>query len=65
MILAILVLQDTRPLEEYHVSHLPGAVQVDPNDDSSLKTVSLSPDSRGELDRNITTVSHYNRIMCT
>lgn len=42
-------LQDTRPLEEYQVSHLPGALQVDPQEESSLETLGISPNSTSEL----------------
>ena len=42
--------QDTRPLEEYQVSHLPGAVQIDPHEEApSLERLGISPDAKGEL----------------
>jgi len=32
-------IQDTRPPEEYNVSHLPGAVRVDPDSQHSLESL--------------------------
>ena len=45
------LLQDTRPVEEYQVSHLPGAVQVDPQEECSIDTLRITPDSTSNFMR--------------
>ena len=45
--LAHLVPQDTRPLEEFNVSHLPGAIRVDPGRQPSLDGMGIAPSSTG------------------
>ena len=42
------VLQDTRPLEEYKVSHIPGAMRVDPDAEPELQALGIVPGSTGE-----------------
>ena len=42
-------MQDTRPPEEYNVSHLPGAVRVDPNTQHLLESLHIPPNTRGTL----------------
>lgn len=42
-----LFVQDTRPPEEYNVSHLPGAVCVDPDGQHLLESLHMPPNSRG------------------
>ena len=42
--------QDTRPKKEYTVSHIPGAVQVDPDTPEPWKLVDTCRHSQGELD---------------
>ena len=36
--------QDTRPKEEYDVSHLSGAIQVDPHQEHSLDSLGVNAD---------------------
>lgn len=40
-----LVLLDTRASEEFAVSHLPGAIHVDPDQEHSLTSLSIAPES--------------------
>ena len=45
----LLFVQDTRPPEEYNVSHLPGVVRVDPDAQHLLESLHIPPNSRGAL----------------
>ena len=45
----LLFVQDTRLPEEYDVSHLPGAVRVDPNAQHLLESLHIPPNTRGTL----------------
>ncbi|XP_064392167.1 uncharacterized protein LOC135339816 isoform X2 [Halichondria panicea] len=40
-----LVCLDTRPMEEYDVSHISGAIQVDPESEQSLEDLGITGDS--------------------
>ena len=42
-----LTMQDTRASEEFAVSHLPGAIHVDPDQEHSLTSLSIAPESTG------------------
>ena len=35
-------------MEEYQVSHLPGAMQVDPQEECSIDTLGITPDSKSD-----------------
>lgn len=41
------MIQDTRPVEEYGVSHLPGAIQIAPGETPDLDKLGIPPDSTG------------------
>ena len=40
--------QDVRPEEEFNVSHIPGAVRVDPSSQPDLQTLGITSDTTGE-----------------
>lgn len=52
------IMQDTRPVEEYQVSHIPEAVQVDPGGECELTSLGISVDiaTTGRLHLTITPI---------
>ncbi len=49
----VTIVQDTRPVEEYQVSHIPNAIQVDPEADCDLNSTGIKPGATGKVWNNI------------
>ena len=48
--LVVCCVQDVRPEEEFSVSHIPGAVRVEPGTQPDIQAIGITPNTTGKRD---------------